>query len=431
MSGMCRLQQGSIWSSCSLILWFNYRQLTLSIPSHIKNRSGLRSKAAIPCVCAILTLLPNLELLKLHANTTISLHPDVLFSVQSHHNLSKTYLYDIDLNLTPGYPTTLPLLQRRQMDGKVVIISTATFHADSTLPEERRKLRYLSDIGCRFNKLDIRQPELSNDGSSNWSIATFEGLAEVLTSHPFIPGGVGVPGSFDNFVQRHPGLFHVKIWVHNPISATISRWLAFPPLIPVFRAAGEFGVRIMAARLSRLSADHYPELKGVYITFSSDVATRSRISLFGQAYPRLESIFISPDAHPVVKDWLLVDAVSPPRLAHWIIKTNNILSPQSAIVRRIFQPGSFDNLVDVNIAWFIIDQQESPIDALVVDPESRIRGLCFEMAEILPSLERAYHKVCIEGSKEPPYFFRFDIARSRHGVSLHSREYEKEVDWVI
>ena len=383
----------------------------------------------ISFVCQILSCFPKLHKVKLDISAQISLSPRVLQLVRDRIELVEVSIPKLTLNPQKGEQDWLVIQPLASVLREKVHVLTAEYWIWSDdWQNEFSSWRLVEDWGLSVHKLIVRTDQQAQiDLSRWWSQITWRGLQELITDQPFLYGGEETPGSFREFLRRHPTLLSMDILL--PHGSDDQRWQSENfTLAPAYRACSQSGFHPQFAKLER-STGVTPfefQCKNLVIIPPTDPTAQRSLELLSKSCSDMQFLALNFHRCPVNMIQLRDYAVSTVEYCQGYHQTDYIL--QSSSLCRLFQDVVFhDSIIEVCIAWYTadVDVDEDvdlpPWQSSVTAFGAAMSEISLEIAKASPSIVLIHHFIFSKGLFVPTASWPFAVNKSQDGA-IHLRQ---------
>ena len=255
----------------------------------------------------VLDSLPSLHTVVLTASGLTAFDDLLLHSIHTHKTLCRVILPKLDSELVQ-----LPIqILSPNMNGKMVI-DIASFHGNGEEHDQSAKWEDVLALGVHVNTLLVMGPY--DGGSTGWSEISFTGLKCLGTQQAFPSESLGAdfPGSFADFVKRHPDLTRIKFtsrWTQVP-GGTKHMWLSSPLIAPFSRAFNGSSWLLRRVTFIRVHENQGFQCEDVYLSLAEDREAEDVLAPLHQSCTELQTLFVEIRRNDVGLDGFMDFAVS-------------------------------------------------------------------------------------------------------------------------
>lgn len=404
---------------------------TLAILRHLSftGRNDGPIEEYISFVCQILSCFPKLHRVKLDISAQISFSPRVLQLVRDRIELAEVSIPKLTLNPHNGEQDWLVMQPLASVLREKVRVLTAEYWVWSEhWQNEFSSWRLVEDWGLSVHKLIVRTDQRAQINLSQWwSQITWRGLQEIITDQPFLHGSDETPGSFREFLTRHPTLLSIDTLLR--LGSDDQRWHSESfNLAPVLRACSQSGFHPQFAKFGR-STGVTPfefQCKNLVIIPPTDLTAQRSLELLSKSCPNMQFLALNFHRCPVNMIQIRDYAVSTVEYCQGYHQTDCIL--QCSSLRRLFQDVVFHNsLIEVCISWYTadVDVDESddlpPWQSSVTAFGVAMSEISLEIAKASPSITLIHHFIFSKGLFVPTASWPFAANKSQDGA-IHLRQ---------
>ena len=237
----------------------------------------------------VLDSLPSLDTVELNASGLTAFDDLFLHSIITHKTLRQVIIQELDTELE-----TLPRqILSPSVDGKMVI-DIASFHGNGKEHDQLAKWERVLALGVHVNTLMVIG--FHDGGSTGWSEISFTGLECLETQQAFPSESLGqdFPGSFTDFVKRHPNLTRVRFTFlgEEVLAGTKPTWLSSPLIGPFFRAFDGSSWTLRRVTFIRVHENQGYQCEEVYLSLTQDMEAEDVLSALHQSCNELQTLFV-------------------------------------------------------------------------------------------------------------------------------------------